>query len=250
MADVNTTQVVTGSGAAGQAAAGNTGVTGQAAADGSDKTVPYARFHEVNEKAKTAEAQVQTLNQQVQQMAVQLRVIQANAPKETKMEAPKGAVRQAIQSLGLGDENYLTKDQMADVVDHVLQQQMVQNQQQAFIAAHSDYEQVVGRADPVTGQFVMADPLKKVLTENPALQTALQGNPHAGVIAYELAKHEVAAAIKNTTKEAKAAIEAAGQAISISNVSGGGNMDKVAAMQGMNDADFAKHKEAVKARAT
>jgi len=194
------------------------------------------------EKRQAAEANVQLLKDQMS-------VVAANAP-QTPAQPTQTLYQQIAKNLGYDDEEYLTGEQQGHVLDAMIQVVASRQAEGVFMSEHSDYEKVVGVMN-VTGRFQEAPPLKRVLDKNPGLRAALGSigdNPSAKMIAYELAvkdpqyqeelKKEGMTEEQKKAMEAEAAIKAANAPASISSVPGGGNLDKVAAINAMSDEEF------------
>ena len=192
-------QIQTGdaAGAAGQQTTGEKVDAAGQAGEPEPKTVPLASLEDERRKRQEAE-QATAYYQQM------LQVAQANAVQQP-----------AQQPTNPLDE--ITDD---DVVDGRTVKQLIQKggqaimqgvQQQIFAANHPDYAEIVGSVN-TAGQFQPAAPLQSVLKRNPNLQLALQGNPQAYVLAYELAKAEkerLELEAKSVTNQAEAAAQQA-----------------------------------------
>lgn len=131
-------------------------------------------------KRQEAEQQVISLNQQFQ-------ILQAN-------QARQQAQQDIFQQQNLADEDYVTVEQARQYVQQL--QQTNQQQQQAtniqnFISQHPDYAEMVGQSN-LTGQFIAAEPLRQALLANPALGSTLNNPLTAPIVAYELAKGQIA----------------------------------------------------------
>lgn len=274
--DVNITEVVTQSGVV-EAAAPTEDVTSpvvqdtgvQQVADGSaapaaapagqteDQAVPYDRFKEVND-AKTA------LQLQVDQLQGHLRLVgnqQVAPPVQGQSPAQQeGLTLQVMKQMGLDPEGYVSPAEQAQVSDQVMKitvgQITQQIQEQNFVAAHTDFAAVVGSKDPLTGQFVTAPPLARVLSQNPQLMTALQG-PGAYALAYQLAANdptyqaELAQRAKLPPQvageAAELAIKASEGLTSVSAVGTSATIDKAAAYTTMSDEEIrAKRDEVIR----
>ncbi|MBE3141163.1 MAG: hypothetical protein IMZ53_11370 [Thermoplasmata archaeon] len=221
-----------------------------------EQAIPYTRFQEVNEAKKTLEQQNQILMQQLR--------IQQEQPnqQEIQVEKEKPLFIRVCEELGYKDETYLTQEQNANVLDRVQQIQSQQMQQQTmvqgYVSSKNDYANVVGKTDPMTGVFQIAEPLKRQTEKNPLLAQALvylvkTKSPYTGIIAYEIASKdtEYQKSLQKTTETVAA--QQVAQALStaqrsISAVSGTGTLDKVAQIRGMTDAQFAEHLEEIKRR--
>lgn len=222
--------------------------------------VPYERFAEINKRMKDAESRAER-NEFIMQQ-----ILSAQQNSQAQPQQQPNYFEQAILELGLQNEPVLDSSQQAKVYQLATQKQtQVQQQQiaramqvQSFIAQHNDYAQVVGSADPVTGNFIPSEPLMKYLQKNPQMATVFQSSPMAHVIAYETIKNSPEYKAATETAESKAAREAAAviaqankqnKMASISAVAGGGVLDKVTKIKSMSDAEFRAYKESIMARA-
>lgn len=146
-------------------------------ADGTDtnKSIPYERFTEANEKAKVAEqgrkdAEDRLLmmqNQQYQQQTQQQTV------------APKTASEQALQDLGieadeLYGENFIKyTTRVNEINNQAVQQNNAALANQQFMQTHPDVATVVGTYNSMTGQTVYSAELLAALQEKPHLRGSL-----------------------------------------------------------------------------
>lgn len=265
MTDVNNAQPVTEQGVNATPPVADNGVTPQVAAvdgvsqpttetgtaDGQqtqEQMIPKSRFDEINERMKAAE-------QTSQQALTQLQLLKANASQPQTAEQ-KSLFKSVAKQLGYNGD-FLTTDETANVMDTILTQQQQRQQatvqQQAFLAQHPDFDKVVGKQNPLTGQFDFAPPLMRQIQKNPGLVQTLQTHPEGGMIAYSIAvndpeyiketTNQKAQQVATTTKPANQVPK------SISSIPGGGTLDKASHMQSMTDAEFKAHLEEVKSRA-
>lgn len=219
--------------------------------------VAYDRFKEVND-AKNV------LQSEVEQLRGHLRLVGNQQPAQAAQGQPpaqqEGLTLQVMKQIGIDPEGFITPAEQAQVSDMVMalttQQITSQIQEQQFVAAHSDFAAVVGSKDPLTGQFVTAPPLARVLNANPALMTALQG-PGAYALAWQLAVNdptyqaELAQQAKLPPQVAGEAAEQAIKAVegltSVSAVGQGATIDKGAQIAAMSDEEIkAKVAEVIK----
>lgn len=195
------------------------------------------------EKRQTAEADAQASKEQL--------AILSAAPKQDMQGVQKSLYSQLAERRGI-DPEFPSAEENGLIMQDMLQLNNVQHQQESFIASHSDYSDVVGTALP-NGSFNIADPLKRVIANNPDLASKIAGLDPA--VVYQLAvtdptyQKEVADAAKpadiKAAEKAELAIKAAAQKASVSNAGGGGNFDKTSEILGMSDADFDKHIEQI-----
>jgi hypothetical protein len=214
-----------------------------------EQAIPYTRFQEVNEAKKTLEQQNQIL---MQQLRIQQQP-QPTAPVVTQ----KPLFIRVCEELGYKDETYLTQEQNAAVMDRVQQIQSQQMQQQTrrqgYVSARPDFANVVGKTDPMTGVFQVAEPLKRQCEKNPLLAQAILQSPYQEVLAYEIASKdpEYMKSLQKTmetTAAQQVAVALSTAQKSISAVSGTGTLDKVAQIQGMTDAQFQEHLNRIKSK--
>lgn len=198
------------------------------------------------EKRQTAEAQTTQLQQQMQ-------IMQANQPQGQQVQqqavpAQTTMFMQAVKQLGY-DPDLLSAEETGHVMEMLLQFVGQSQQDSAFTASHPDFDEVVGKV--IAGRFQESPHLQKVFESNPGLRQAFRNQgltPSTKLIAYQMVKSspEYQASIKEAgmteeqkkAAEAEAAIKAANATASISSVQGGGNLDRGAALAGMNDAEF------------
>jgi hypothetical protein len=120
------------------------------------------------------------------------------------------------------------------------------------MSSHQDFAQVVGAKDDVTGQFVYAPPLARVLNESPELIAALQNaGAGANALAYRLAVNDPTylAQLAEANKDPNIAVgEQAAQVIatangltSVSAAGASGVIDKAAQMAAMSDEQIKAH---------
>lgn len=234
--------------------------TEQVLADGTqaDKPVEYNRFKEVNDAKKAAEERIGQLEQYV-------RLQQANPPQQqAQQQQPQSVTLQVMKELDIDPEDIMTGQQQAQVNDEVTRRTAAvtqsQFQVQSFIASKPDFAQVVGIVDPLTGQFIYAQPMLRVFQTNPGIMQALQSAGAGGFqLAYKIASQDptyMAEVAKATANPVVAASEKANQVIqnansmtSVSAVAGAGTLDRKAAILALSDEEFKNLVETVKARA-
>ncbi|MFA5382061.1 MAG: hypothetical protein WC356_02765 [Candidatus Micrarchaeia archaeon] len=150
------------------------------------KNEAIAKAQAEAEARTRAEQTVMLLQQQIlagQQMAAQG---QQNAAQQQPQQ-----MQGYYQKLGLEPGDPVTAEQMQQI--NAMQQQdfMIAMQTQMFLARNPDFNDLVGRANPVTRNIEVSEPLKKVIQNNPELKgleiLALQ-NPAMAQVAYQLAK--------------------------------------------------------------
>jgi len=232
----------------------------QPATDASTQDTPQvnlqAELEQSKQKLAEMEQNYQALQTQVQMMATtqpqigakpqaqpQQAVQDPYADYEDYDYVPLEAARQAHQSL------QQTYDKKLEAV-----------QEQVFFATHQDYEEVVGKADPMTGQFLMSEHVKAAITKNPALVQWIKQQPDsitAREAAYRIAKQEMANAkpqtpAPNTDAQALAAAAyaensaiARTQPGAASAAGGDGAVNKSANVEAMPDDQFDAHEREV-----
>jgi hypothetical protein len=217
--------------------------------------VPYDRFKEVND-AKNALA---LENEQLKAYAQGIQASGNVTQQQQAQQQQQGLAMQVMKEKGF-DTDYITPEQNAEVIDEVVrrtqQASMQVNQYQNFVASKSDFADIVGTTNPLTGQFVFAQPAIDAMNKNPMVAQSLNGLDAArtAVLLYGLVKNSVTQQQANTQQaNAQQAINNAQQTIqqantqqSISSVTGtNGVIDKGAQIQAMSDADFATYKNSV-----
>jgi len=257
---------------------GQTDKTGDGSAAGGQQTAAQAAAGTQNaDTAKTTADEVaglkaaavaeRTKRQEAEAAAKtyqdQLAVAMANRPaQQTQAPQQTSAFKQIAGSLGI-DPEYATPEQQGQIIEAMVNSKVQQlaNQQVSsqFATQHSDYANVVGRVNPITRIFEIAPPLQRVFQKNPSLQLAMQSladNPHAGMIAYQLATSDpdyIAEKVKadmtpeqKKAAEAQAAINAANTQQSVSSATGaGGNLDKAQIIANESDAEFQIRKQTI-----
>ena len=239
-------------GDAGQQDTGNKGDAsdGQKAAPqdaaGNQNEVNGLKAAATAERVKRQEAEAVTA-----QLQQQMQILQANGTQGHPAQAPQqptSMFMQIAKQLGY-DPEYLTPVETGNVMDTMMQFMSQNQQNSAFDASHSDFNEVVGKV--VNGIFQESVHLQKVFDTNPSLRQAFSGlglTPHSKLIAYEMVKNSpgyqatlAEASMTDEQKkslEAEAAIKAANSTASISSVQGGGNLDRQAQLVGMSDVEF------------
>ena len=189
--------------------------------------VPYDRFEEVNQRAKTAEAE-----------ALQMRQFIMQAQQQQGQPAAD-PFQQFIQSNGIGADGFVTTEDLGKVAQFFQQQsqQTVQLQQQEqWFAAHPDY---VGTVTTPTGQ--MSENLQKAIQSDPALGVSLRRHWDP-VLAYHAARGAMNRP-QQTTNQAVNQVDqirsgqVAPQGISAA-TGGGGQVDQRSAIGQMSDTEF------------
>ncbi len=228
-------------------------VTAAPAGQTEEQAVPFDRFKEVNDAKNALQLQVDQLQGHLRLVGTQ----PATQPVQPQAQQ-EGLTLQVMRQMGLDPESYVSPTEQAQVSDAVMKmtvnQITQQIQEQNFVAAHADFAKVVGSKDPLTGQFVTAPPLARILNQNPQLMSALQG-PSAYALAYQLAVNDPthqAELAQQAKLPPQVAGEAAEQAIkaaegltSVSAAGTGATIDKSAQIAAMSDEEFNKHKNAV-----
>ncbi len=121
-----------------------------------DKTVKYEEFKKANEAKKVAEAEAQTLRDQMALIAVN----QQAAPVAQQPQQPSSTYELAMQQLNLTaddlyGENIVKVQSRKAELDTALQQQQSEfSTNQQFISSHPDFMQVVGSVNPATGRIM------------------------------------------------------------------------------------------------
>ena len=205
----------------------------------------------------------------VTELETYIQLQNANAPQAQQQAKQAETSQQSItlqvmKELNFDPESVLTGTEQAQVNDVVLQRIQTANQSQfqvqSFIASKPDFTKVVGVQDPITGQYMYAQPLLRVINANPSIAQALRGaGTNAAVLAYELASKdpqyikEVAEAAKDpviqASEKANQAIEQANSQVSISAVAGAGAIDRAAALRAMSEPEFEQYKQGIMSRA-
>jgi len=211
-----------------------------------EQAIPYDRFKEVNEKAKALEQQNQILIQQMR--------IQQGQQLATPPVAQKPLFTQVCEKLGY-TEDYLTQAQIAHANQVMMEQVQQQTQQQTviqqYVSSKPDFANVVGKTDPITGVFQIAEPLRRQCEKNPMLAQAILNSPYQGMLAYEIASKDpdYVAYLQNTTQttaaQQVATALAGSRQMSISAVPGQGTLDKMAVIKNMTPAEFDAYKQKV-----
>ena len=240
-----------------QTGGGKTTVEGQPAtttpaAEGSADI--QAQVEAFKAKARDETQKRQAAEETVRIYQDQLALTRANQ----QPQQPTTLYNRVIEKLGYQDEEFLDKEQQGNVFNAMLDVISTSNAQQSFVSQHSDFAEVVGTNDPISGQFRIAAPLQRVLDKDPQLAQGLLNNPNAVRIAYRLAITDpVYLASKKTegltpeqlaAQQASAAIKTANAQASISSVTGGGNLDKAAVIQNMTPEEFNVYKEKILAK--
>ena len=170
-------------GAAGQQ---QTGEEQAAAGQTQENMVPVAALEDERAKRQQVEQQLAS-QQQYYNHAIQL--TQANQPQGAQPPQQKGFAGLSEDEIA---EAQVNPQKFVEVLNKFGQTVIQGVQQQNFTSQHQDFAEIVGSVNPHTGMFEPAEPLQKVLQENPSLSFALQNNPYGGQIAYSLAMKEKA----------------------------------------------------------
>ena len=224
-------------------------------ADGTqtDKPVEYSRFKEVNDAKNAGDEENARLRQFIQSQ-------QAAPQPQQPQQQPQSISLQVMQELNIDPEDILTGAQQAQINDEVARRTTAvtqsQNQVQNFITSKPDYAQVVGTLDPLTNQFIYAQPMLRVMQANPGITQALQGaGSGAAQLAYQIASQDpayMAQVAKATADPVVVASEKANQVLhnansmtSVSAVAGTGTIDKAAAIRAMSPGEFDAYKQSI-----
>lgn len=202
------------------------------------------------EKRQAAEAEAQTLRDQ-------MAIMSSQPTRQTQKQEQLSLSKAVAKQLGI-DIEIATPEEICQINEGVLQIMSGQQSEQSFVNSHPDYAEVVGVTLP-SGQFQPAPPLTRQLNANPALQNALRNSPNKAVLAYAIASKdpqylaELAEKAKSddtkAAEKAAAKIDAANKQLSISVAKGGGQLDKANQLANMTDEEFRKHNEAIMAKA-
>lgn len=229
-------QVVAGQDETGQPVQGQEGETAQVAAVPEETTgetpqnatgteepgpVPYDRFKEVNDRMKAAEQQAAQLQQFMMQ--------------QQQPQQPQGdPFQQFIEQQGIGQDGFVSPDDLRKVGQFFQQQQqqtLQQQQQETWLAAHPDY---VGVVTTPTGQ--PSEQLMNAIKNDPALGVSLKRNWDP-VLAYHAAKaYTPTQPSVNPVQQIKSG-QVAPQGISAA-TGGGGQTDTATMVQGMSNEEF------------
>jgi len=220
--------------------------------------IPYDRFEEVNQQAKAAKDRAAALESQLMQtQGLLAQLARAQQPRPGVPSVPVDPFDQ-ISDADLYDPAKMRSALKQARQDAITEANRLVAQVQ-FQAQYPDFEQVVGAADPMTGQFVTSEIMAEALKADPQLSVKIQ-RPTPQVFAYEIAKlhkqlRELRAAQNPTLTQAPMPqptiahqIRAAQQAPqSISAATGRGTLDKTSHIRNMGDAEFAQYWAKVKA---
>lgn len=159
------------------------GVTTQPAIE---QNVPYERFKEVNDKSKANEERAAKAERERDLLTQQIL-----AASQTPVQQPQMKPQEDyFTRLGLGKDDYPTVEQQRQIMYWQQQDFMQVMQAQKLLAQKSDFYDVVGRPNPVTGQVEASESLKKVISQDPELrgiEILAMSNPVMARIAYQLA---------------------------------------------------------------
>lgn len=206
--------------------------------------LPKSRFDEVNQRMQKSEQEAALLRQQIEILSRQ----QSQGQPQQKEPLRK----QVIKRLGLENEVYLTVEQQIAVdeqVDQIRQQQMMA---QNFYQSHTDFTEIVGSVNPVTGQFVASDYLRDAIRNHPeltGLDTMVVNNPGAASYAYSVAKMaKMLKELQGTSQVSQQSLQAVQNQQNLINKmspmsSGGGaiSSDLSSKVANMTDAQFQQH---------
>ncbi len=156
------------------------------------------RFQEVIQKKNEAEAKAQAeaearvrAEQNILLLQQQILAGQQMAQQQQPANQQPAQMQGYYQRLGLEPGDPVTAEQMQQI--NAMQQQdfAIAIQTQMFLAKNPDFNDLVGRVNPITRSVETSEPLKKVIANNPELRglevLALQ-NPAMAQVAYQLAK--------------------------------------------------------------
>ena len=227
---------------------GQQGVKSPAAEELSQVEAFKAKALDETTKRQNAEAELNVLRQQ------------AATQQKPDVQPQKTMYDAVCEELGFGEEEYLSREQQGQVFDRINSIQSQANATQAthnqFLAKHTDFAEVVGKTNPLTGQFTPSPHLQRLMDKDPETAAAVANSPYAAQLAYKLvtvdpeyiAAQTTAAMTPEQIAAAKASEAIKTNMSSISSVnSGGGTVAKT--VQSMTDAEFAAHKEQLKAKA-
>lgn len=148
-------------------------------------------------KRQQLEAEKALLQQQLEQA----KVVSANPQQQQR---PKSLRESVIEQLGLKDETWLTTTQQIQVDNIIDSMRDQQIRQQQFISQNQDFNDVVGKVNPLTNQFEPSEHLKDAITQNPnlsGLDRIVAQNPAYAVYAYTVAKQAKTIRELQTTKD-------------------------------------------------
>ena len=197
-------------------------------------------------------------NQQYQQA-----LIAAQQAQPQQQGGQQEQINAYLASKGI-DPEYATPSQMTQVFIEI-QREAMQNmdnkfQEQRLMSQYPDMNKVIGGSNPMTGQLMPSAALNNYIQRHPEQLQAVQANlstAQGKALVYQTIVNDPEyrktqlndVTIPAETKQAQAMINNANSIASISNAGTPGAMDKTAALQGMNDEQFAAHKQSIIARA-
>jgi len=221
--------------------------------------IPKSRLDEVSQKAVDAEARAAQLEQQMAIMAASQQQGQY-AQQQQQQPAPQPEDPYADYA----DYDYVPIEAAREThraLENRVSQQIAVVQEQVFQVMHPGFDDLVGKQNPITGQFEMSSHLTNVLTKNPLATKALQNLPTQQAMkemAYTLAKQEAektAASQQQQTNQAAAdqqmyvdnTVSARTGPAPASSVGGDGGVNAQANIGSMTDHQFDAHERRVMA---
>ncbi len=161
------------------------GVNAQPANVQTEQAIPYNRFKEVNDAKTAAEQRAQQAEQQLLMMQQQILSQQSFQQKQVNTNQPQTY----LQRVGVQAGEIPTAEQVNAAMQLQQQDTLAAIQAQQFLASHQDFNSVVGKVNPYTGQPEISETFKKVISKNPAympLQYLAFQNPAYAQIAYDM----------------------------------------------------------------
>jgi hypothetical protein len=175
-----------------------TGVNVQSAIEQKNESaVPYERFKEVNDKAnkvdelatKFAESEKARMLAEAERELLKQQILASGQMKpQQPQQIPPTAFY--LQRLGIDKDDVITGEQMIQIQEMQRQDYATAMQAQTLLAKHPDFNDVVGRINPMTRTVDVSEHLKKVLEKHPELNglpELAMNNPAFAAIAYALA---------------------------------------------------------------
>jgi hypothetical protein len=223
-----------------------------------NQAVPYVRFKAINDAKNEAEAKLKDYEAYIQG----LKTAQANTgqQQQTVQQTQQSLTLQVMKEMGYDKDSILTGEEQARVTDAVLGRMQAattaQTQLQTFMSNATDYIEVVGQQNNITGQFMFAEPMLQLMKEKPTVAACLQGldQTRAAILCYELASafkkgKETQQAVdqqQQTIADTEQVIQQANSQQSISSVAGQtGTIDKGAQIRSMTDEQFKAYKQEI-----
>lgn len=162
--------------------------------------IPKSRLDEISQKAAEAEARAAALEQQ-------MAFIQASQQHGQQLQQPQPPQPEPDPYADYEDYDYVPLE-AARERDKALTQTFMGHittlQNQVFELTHPNFQEVVGKQNPLTGQFEMSQHLQNALTKNPIAVQALRSLPNQQAMremAYTLAKGEYESAQQATAQQ-------------------------------------------------